>query len=370
MKSLKSSQLAVLALNVILTSCSCNSEKGSDYFSTVNPNSAGNITAIGLNGGADGGVSAGTSGSTAGATSAGATNGGATAAGATAGGATAAGASTAGSTSGTVVTTLPTAPSDKDICDPLKDESEEILLGHGLVGKLFDAAPNKIEHFSDLVTKGSPVDGLIYMSKLNIPTRKFDKGFPREDGSMVVNNMGKVLIENFGIEFTGQLELQAGDEPGYYEIGLLADDGVILDIQASNESVSIISGDHYTPTKFFCSQSLVRMEAGKSVPIRLKYFQGPRYHIALIMIWRKVQALEGESAVLIKNQVKNPIKETRCGIAGNNFFFDPESNSHPQMEYLDLLDPTKRVIPWEVVKHKNFRLPVGYSNMQCVNKKP
>lgn len=358
MKFLKQSPLAVLSLSVILISCSCSSEKGSDYFSKVSPNSAGDLTAISVPGGTDG--SSGSSGGS----SAGAASGSA----GSSGGAASSGGVTSGST-GVVTTTLPPAPSDKDICDPLKDETEEILLGHGLVGKLYDGAPNKIEHFSDLLTKGTPVDGLIYMSKLNIPTRKFDKGFPREDGSMVMNNMGQILHEYFGIEFTGQLELQPGDEAGYYEVGLLADDGVILDIQSANESVSIISGDHYTPTKFFCSNSLVRMEPGKSVPIRLRYFQGPRYHVALIMIWRKVQSLDGETAMLIKNQLKQPLKETRCGIAGNNFFFDPESNSHPQMEYLDLLDPTKRVVPWEVVKHKNFRLPAGYSNQQCVNKK-
>ena len=264
----------------------------------------------------------------------------------------------------------PTPPSEKDICDPLKEEGEEISLGYGLVGKLIDGAPNKIEHFKELLQKGTPVEGLIYMSKLNIPTRKFDKGFPREDGTMVTNSAGAVLIENFGIEFQGSFDLLPEDGPGYYEIGVISDDGPVLEVESEGQMISIISGDHVTPSKFFCADKLVRMEAGKPVPLRLRYFQGPRYHIALIMLWRKVAELEGASGALVKNQLKNPLKETRCGIAGNKFFFDPDSSSHPQMDYLDLFDATKRVVPWKIVQHKNLRLPTGYSNMECVTKKP
>jgi hypothetical protein len=110
------------------------------------------------------------------------------------------------------------------------------------------------------------------------------------------------------------------------------------------------------------------MEVGKPVSIRLRWFQGPRYHIALILMWRKVMELEGSSSLLVKSQLKQPVKETRCGIAGNSFFFDPDSGSHPQMEYQDLFDPTKRVVPWSIIKHKNLRLPMGYSNESCVTK--
>jgi hypothetical protein len=190
---------------------------------------------------------------------------------------------------------------------------------------------------------------------------------------MVMNSMGQVLIENFGIEFTGQIELTDADAAGYYEIGLIADDGVTLDIQngpGAESLKTVIAGDHQTPTKFFCSDLLVRMEKGKSYPIRLRYFQGPRYHLALIMMWRKVASLEEGSDVLIKSQLKKPVKETRCGIAGNNFFFDPDSASQPQMEYLDLFDPAKRAVPWSLVKHMNLSLPARYSNKMCVTKKP
>ena len=394
MTSLKLSHLSILALSIVLTSCGCSSEKGSDFFSKIEPQSADGITQINIGDGeTDGESSAGgassSGGASAGATSAGATSAGATSAGATSAGATSAGATSAGATAASAaggasggapvvippppVVVTPPPPSDKDICEPLKEEGEEIVLGYGLAGKLYDGAPHKINNFGELLSKGKALDGIIYMSNLNIPTRKFDRGFPRENGTMVMNGMGQVLIENFGIEFTGSLNLMAGDEEGYYEIGLIADDGVSLDMNKGplpEDLKNIIDADHTTPTKFSCSKLLVRMEKDKPMPLRLRYFQGPRYHIALIMTWRKVEGLDASNDNFIKSQLKNPIKETRCGIAGNKFFFDPDSNSHPQMEYRDMLDPAKRAVPWKIVNHKNLKLPVGYSNMECVSKKP
>lgn len=379
MTSFKPSQLSIVALSIVLTSCSCNSEKGSDFFSKADSQIPDGITQVVGDGETSGGASAGgassSGGSAAGATSAGATSAGATSA-------SAAGGASGGApvvipppvvvTPPPVVVTPP-PPSEKDICEPLKEDGEEILLGYGLAGKLYDGAPNKINNFGELLSKGKALDGVIYMSNLNIPTRKFDKGFPRENGTMVMNGMGQTLIENFGIEFTGSLNLMAGDEEGFYEVGLIADDGVSLDMNKGTTPEvlkNIISADHTTPSKFSCSNYLVRMEKNKPMPLRLRYFQGPRYHIALIMTWRKVEELSVSSDNFIKSQLKNPIKETRCGIAGNKFFFDPDSDSHPQMEYRDMLDPAKRAVPWKVVNHKNFTLPAGYSNMECVTKKP
>lgn len=374
MKSPMLFNVAVIMLNAALISCSCNSEKGTDYFAKKDA-SAEEATGVLLSGGASSGSSGGSdSGSvTAGSSSSGGSSSGLPAGSTTAGSTTAgssAGNTTAGNTTAGTTGMKPPVPSEKDICEPMKEDGEEIVEGYGLAGKLYDGAPNKIQHFSELLEKGKLLDGVIYMSKLNVPTRKFEKGFPREDGTMVMNSMGQVLMENFGIEFSGSLSLLPEDGDGYYEIGVISDDGSVLDVEADGKMVSIISGDHTTPSKFFCSNNLVRMEAGKPVPMRLRYFQGPRYHIALIMMWRKVQSLEGSSESLIKNQVKQPIKETRCGIAGNKFFFDPDSNSQPQMEYLDLFDPKKREIPWKIIQHRNFKLPVGYSNIECVTKKP
>lgn len=374
MKNRGGVNIVLVALSLILTSCGCSSEKGSEFFSKTDPV---NSSEISLSGGVSGGGAEDPIGIAGGAgTSAGVSSGGV--------------ASTGGAGSGAPPVVVPPAvdvpppvvvkpppaivppPSEKDICDPLKEEGEEIALGYGLVGKLYDGAPNKIQNFSELLKKGKALEGAIYMSNLNIPTRKFDKGFPRENGLMVMNAMGQNLIENFGIEFTGSLELMKDDEPGYYEIGLIADDGVVLEMNKGplpEEMKGIIEGDHLTSSKLFCSNFLVRMEKNKPMPLRLRYFQGPRYHIALIMTWRRVESLEASNDTLMKSALKNPIKETRCGIAGNSFFFDPDSNSHPQMEFLDMLDPAKRVVPWKVVKHKNLRLPAGYSNKQCVTKK-
>lgn len=244
-------------------------------------------------------------------------------------------------------------------------------LGYGLAGKIYDGECQKIQSFKELLQKGKVLEGTIYMSKLDIPTRKFDRGFPREDGTMVLNKQGEVLVENFGIEFTGSFELRPEDEEGYYELGLIADDGVVLDVQNElGELSNVIDADHLTPSKFSCGKDLLRMEKGKAVSLRLRYFQGPKYHISLILMWRKVEPLSYGSSALVRGQLMKPVKETRCGIAGNSFFFDPDSASHPTMEYLDLFDPTRRAVPWKIVQHKNLRLPAGHSNVECVTKKP
>ena len=203
----------------------------------------------------------------------------------------------------------------------------------------------------------------IYMSELNIPTRKFSEGFQATDGKLIMNSEGTPLFENFGIEFTSNLVLRPEDAEGYYQLSLIADDGVVLELKPIDEAYEvIIKTDHITPSKFSCAKDSVRMVRGKQVPITLKYFQGPRYHVSLILLWRKVADLEGHSDGLIK--IKTP-KEIRCGIAGNKYFFDPDDRSHPTMNYLDLLDPSKRQVPWSVVKHKNFKLPGGYTNDEC-----
>jgi hypothetical protein len=346
MKRSLSLNLTVIALGVLLVSCN---EKGSDFFKRVNPSDTsltGNSPAIGIVGEDHPGSETGES----------------------TGGTATSGGTSVGSTTGGTTQTPPT--SEKDMCEVLKDDGEDIVYGYGLAGKIYDGAPEKIQNFKELLAKGKVLEGTLYMSKLNIPTTKFEKGFPREDGTLLMNSMGQVLIENFGVEFTGNLQLTDGDEEGYYEIGIIADDGVSLDVVKQEADKNLIDGDHQTPSKFFCSKLLVRMEKNTLVPIRLRWFQGPRYHIALIMMWRKVEALSSSSDSLMKSQLKNPVKETRCGIAGNNFFFDPESDSHPQMEYLDLFDPAKRAVPWSIIKHKNYKLPAGSSNRDCVSKTP
>jgi hypothetical protein len=56
--------------------------------------------------------------------------------------------------------------------------------------------------------------------------------------------------------------------------------------------------------------------------MKIDYYQGPRYHIALVPIWRKVNS----------STPNDPL----CGKNGNNYFFDPDHNSMPLAAYNQL----------------------------------
>ncbi len=252
-------------------------------------------------------------------------------------------------------------PEGSMVCDPLNGEGSDssIKLGYGLTGVLYDGNGGAVSRFEDLLQKGVVLDKSVYLSQLFIPTRKFDEGFQSTDGALLMNSQNEALIENFGLDLSSELALSASDGPGYYEIALIADDGVGMDADQQN----IIQADILTPSKMSCAKMLVRMEAGKNLPISVRYFQGPRYHIALVMLWRKVKELSDGKDNLIPSD--GP-KEANCGASGNYFFFNPDANSKPSQAYLDLLNPAKRSIPWNVVKLENFKLPQGSSNQECL----
>ena len=71
-------------------------------------------------------------------------------------------------------------------------------------------------------------------------------------------------------------------------------------------------------------------------PIEVSYYQGPRYHISNVLIWKKSSSAGAD-----------PL----CNQSGNNLFFNPDANSEPQQEYRDLLRRG-----WSVVKSDNFMI--------------
>src|SRR5690606_18921964 len=74
----------------------------------------------------------------------------------------------------------------------------------------------------------------------------------------------------------------------------------------------------------------------ETLPLKLRYFQGPRHHIALQLLWRPVGG---------------PV-ETHCGRQGNYLFFNPDDDSAPTSTYQQLL-----ARGWQVVPPEAFRIP-------------
>jgi hypothetical protein len=103
--------------------------------------------------------------------------------------------------------------------------------------------------------------GTIYTASLNIPPQDFQQGFP---------GVSK-RFEWFAIDYTGRFWMP---KPGVYRFALTSDDGSKLYID--DELVVDNDGQHPPVTE----SANIRLGGGIH-RIRVSYFQGPRFHVAL-----------------------------------------------------------------------------------------
>ena len=103
----------------------------------------------------------------------------------------------------------------------------------------------------------------IYATSLNIPSQNFDSGFPGVPGR----------FEWFAIDYTGNFWIS---KPGKYRFTLLSDDGSILFIDGHR----VIDNDGIHPP--LPVKGSISLKAGQH-SIRIAYFQGPRYQLALTL---------------------------------------------------------------------------------------
>jgi hypothetical protein len=116
----------------------------------------------------------------------------------------------------------------------------------------------KLPDFSKL----RPV-GTIYTPYLCVPPRAFDEGFPGVTDR----------IEWFAIDYRGRFWVS---KPGNYRFALASDDGSILYI----DDRRVIHNDGQHPV--IEREGKVKLKAGPH-RIRVSYFQGPRFHVALVL---------------------------------------------------------------------------------------
>ena len=231
---------------------------------------------------------------------------------------------------------------DDYICDPLnKPNSEDLVKKNGISAKLYSSS-KEFDTVKKYINTQNEVHNNLFFKQLNIPTRMFDQGFPRQDGTPLKNQRGNPLIENFALQFKSNIELSSEQEEGYYNFAILSDDGAVLKIakdQKNNEEV-LINQDEVTPTKMGCSTRNVHLDHKTSLPIKLEYFQGPRYHIALVLMWKKSDS-------------KAHTLDPSCGTGGAWHFFEPSKDQKGVAgeRYQNLLDRG-----WKPVPAKNFHL--------------
>jgi hypothetical protein len=130
----------------------------------------------------------------------------------------------------------------------------------GLRGQIYFISANalRLPKFEKL----KPV-GTIYTNSLNIPPREFTDGFPGVTKR----------FEWFAIDYTGRFWIA---KPGKYQFALASDDGSKLYIDGRE----VIDNDGIHGT--LRVDKTLHLETGIHT-IRISYFQGPRFSIALML---------------------------------------------------------------------------------------
>jgi hypothetical protein len=105
--------------------------------------------------------------------------------------------------------------------------------------------------------------GTIYTTKLDVKPRSFSEGFPG------VTNW----FEWFAIDYTARIWVET---PGTYSFVLESDDGAALYF---DERLVIDNDGEHLPTK---AHGDIRLDGGIH-EIRVSYYQGPRYYVALVL---------------------------------------------------------------------------------------
>lgn len=130
---------------------------------------------------------------------------------------------------------------------------------------------------------------VVFLNNINVPTRSFTEGFVNQNGDALKDSKDQVLIEYFGLKLDFVLKLPDDYESGLYHIAVESDDGSVLKfLDSDNQYKDFINNDgtHATQTK--CAAKAIHFDHTTKIPAELYYFQGPREHIALRLVWKKV----------------------------------------------------------------------------------
>ena len=135
-----------------------------------------------------------------------------------------------------------------------------VVIPSGLRGEVYQIShnSNRLPNFRKLKSRGT-----IYTTSLNVPPRNFREGFPGVTKR----------FEWFALDYTGKFWIE---KPGDYRFALLSDDGAKLYV----DDAQVIDNDGV----HFAMERIGRVNlAGGIHEIRVSYFQGPRFEVALVL---------------------------------------------------------------------------------------
>jgi hypothetical protein len=145
--------------------------------------------------------------------------------------------------------------------EPVPTFGTTVIINSGLKGVVYQISRNSkhLPNFEKLKPKGT-----IYTKSLNVPARDFRDGFPGVTKR----------TEWFAIDYTGKFWIE---KPGLYRFSLTSDDGARLYI---DDDLIVDDDGLHSPEERFSSLQL----AGGVHKIRVSYFQGPRWAVALVLL--------------------------------------------------------------------------------------
>ena len=156
-----------------------------------------------------------------------------------------------------------------------------VVISSGLRGLVYHIS-HRTSQLPDF-DKLKPAGPAIYTSSLNLPPQDFKQGFP----GVTKRN------EWFAIDYSGKFWIA---DPGMYTFALLSDDGAKLYI---DDQVVIDNDGVHAPVE----KTGVIDVAGGLHRIRVSYFQGPKFLIALVL---KVAGPGQQSRVFSTDEFKPP----------------------------------------------------------------
>ena len=222
------------------------------------------------------------------------------------------------------------------VCDGFGNTGGDRL--HGLKANLFyfddiDVTTHGYTGVSDFFRWGHIPDVTFYFSNLYVPTRPFSSGFVMRDGTPVTKANNDPLYEHFAFKFTGGVQLPNGAPTKNYQFAIMSDDGSKLVITRPGATPVVnVNNDGNHPSQFVVGTAPVQVSSTAIVPIELDWYQGPRYHIALVLLWREWKATNF-----------NP-NDPWNGQASNNLYFDStQTPPAPMPAWNDIMTR------WEVV---------------------
>jgi hypothetical protein len=193
----------------------------------------------------------------------------------------------------------------------------------------------------------------------------------------VRDELGRVLTEWYGLKNLTEIRLIPGlDQPGHYQFAIIADDGAIMKVQDVTISGStlklLVDNDGLHNSKLACATEAVRLDYDSRLKVSLDYFQGPKNHVALMLLWRRVipavvtasEASAFHMGCSCGSCHPGPhpgLEEELCGRYGNDLFFDSRvSPPRPQPAWWELVSRG-----WGVVPSRNYYLSPGSAPNPC-----